>query len=78
MALPFEEMMSGLRVTFGTKGCPVATAVPVAVHWNDPLLELHDPEAGLILCGRWFRAFRQLNVTRLHGDVLELESGTEE
>jgi hypothetical protein len=77
MVLPFEETMSRLRVAFGTKGRPVSTAVTVAVHWNDPLLELHDLEAGLFLCRARFYAFRQLDMTRFHGDLLELESGTE-
>jgi hypothetical protein len=70
MALAFEETMSRLRVAFGTEGCPVSTAVTVAMHWNDPLLELHDPEAGLFLFLAPFHAFRQLDVTRLHRILL--------
>ena len=44
---------------------------------SDPLLELHDPEAGLFLFLAPFHAFRQLDVTRFHGDLLELKNGTE-
>jgi hypothetical protein len=44
---------------------------------SDSLLELHDPEAGLFLFRAPFYDFRQLDVTRIHGDLLELKSGTE-